>query len=567
MSNLAPVVLFVYNRPEHTRQTLEALSKNDLADQSVLYIFADGPKADASDSDLKRIDEVRQLIYKQDWCELYIAEARENLGLAQSVIKGVTQIVNKHGKVIVLEDDVVTHPIFLQALNTMLEIYAKEPTVYGVTGYKFPSNSPIGQATYFLPVMSSWGYGTWKDKWNQINFDAQELLDTVRKKRIGEKLRFGRFDFLQMLNDQVAGRVDSWAVRFYVSMRLKNGVFLFPNKSLIQNIGFDGSGVHSGVDRSALSTEDVLSVESCICVEKKTVVVNRSILRKFRKKGRSKSSLKKKATKRLKRILKKLFAPELLQLLKRKLGKAESTAYGYLEHYPRFTELELKLLGKTIRVPDAASFIFMYREIFEVESYKFHTQNQHPRIIDAGANIGLATIYFKQQFPDAHIIAFEPDPQIMKVLRYNIDQFQFQNVELHQVGLWDKEEQLAFHSEGADGGHIIQQEQSTAHTIKVTSLRSFLKQKTDFLKMDIEGAETRVLEDVAGSLNLVERIFIEYHSFTNEVQTLGSIVKILEDAGFRYHVNSPGLTSKQPFVKTNKYNGMDMQLNIYGFKD
>ena len=246
---LAPVVLFVYNRPEHTRQTLEALSKNDLADQSVLHVFADGPKTNASLADLNKIAEVRELIREQNWCkQLLITEAKENLGLAQSVIQGVTQIINKHGKVIVLEDDIVTHHSFLKYLNAMLETYANEPSVYGVTGYKFPSNSSIPENTYFLPVMSSWGYGTWLDRWNQINFDGQELLSLVRKRRIGNKLQFGRFDFFQMLKDQVAGRIDSWAVRFYVSMRLKDGVFLFPNKSLIHNIGFDGSGVHSGTD-------------------------------------------------------------------------------------------------------------------------------------------------------------------------------------------------------------------------------------------------------------------------------------------------------------------------------
>lgn len=559
MNKLAPVVLFVYNRPEHTRRTLEALSKNDLADQSVLHVFADGPKTNTSPADLKKIAEVRELISEQNWCkQLFITESSENLGLAQSVIRGVTQVVNKFDKVIVLEDDIITHHSFLQCLNVMLETYANEPAVYGVTGYKFPSKAPIPEATYFLPVMSSWGYGTWADRWNKIEFNASSLLSKINKSKISNKLKFGKLDFYQILLSQVNNETDSWAIMFYASMILNKGVFLFPNESLIQNIGLDGSGIHCEPNMSLGTMCDSLKESIDVTIEKKAVKVDKRILGEFNNR-----TLKN----RIFRFVKKIIAPEIIDFLRRKFKIDRPHPYEYLRNYQRYESLKVQLLGRTIKIPDSASFKFMYDEIFTHQIYKFYTQTNKPRIIDAGANIGLATIYFKKQFPQAQLIAFEPDPGIMEILKYNLKQFAIEDIELHQVGLWDEDTILSFHREGADGGHIILKEQDCGQQINVISLRPFLQQKTDFLKIDIEGAETKVLEDIARHLDLVERIFIEYHSFINQDQTLGRIIQILETAGFRYQVNSPGLKSIRPFVKRNEYNGMDMQLNIYGFRN
>jgi FkbM family methyltransferase len=234
---------------------------------------------------------------------------------------------------------------------------------------------------------------------------------------------------------------------------------------------------------------------------------------------------------------------------------------------PRFVETKCKLDNVPIVIPDAASFLFMHKEIFEQEIYKFIAPTDEPFIIDAGANIGLSTIYFKKLYPKASVLAFEPDDYIFKYLKKNILQFGLKEVLLIKKGLWDKEIMLGFNSEGADGGAIdFNEQKKTQNEIEVTSLKPFLNRKVDFLKIDIEGAEYTVLQDIKDRLNLVDNIFVEYHSFVNQEQKLGEIVSILQKSGFRLHVNSPGLSSVQPFKKINTYNGMDMQLNIYGYR-
>ena len=170
--SLAPIVLFVYNRPWHAEQTLNALMKNELADQSVLYIFADGPKDNATEDQLNKIKEVRQVIRSKRWCkEIHIIESDKNKGLANSVIDGVTKIVNKYGKIIVLEDDLVTAKGFLHFMNNALDKYEEEEKVMEVSGFNFPLKIAHKNSAHFLLFASSWGWATWKRAW--VQFDAQ----------------------------------------------------------------------------------------------------------------------------------------------------------------------------------------------------------------------------------------------------------------------------------------------------------------------------------------------------------------------------------------------------------
>jgi hypothetical protein len=250
---LAPIILFVYNRPLHSQEVLFALEKNELAQDSIVYIYADGIRDNAKEDEKKRVQEVRELI-KKEWKfrKIHIIEREYNWGLAKSVIDGVTEVINKYGKVIVLEDDILVGKYFLAFMNEGLEMYKDEETVYGVTGYCHAHSGTIQEQTYFLPIMSSWGYGTWLNKWSEINFDERELLNEVLTKKLETKLDFGNINFYQMLKDQISGKNDSWAIRFYVTMFLNKGMFLYPNISLLKNIGFDGTGVHCHKDGSKI---------------------------------------------------------------------------------------------------------------------------------------------------------------------------------------------------------------------------------------------------------------------------------------------------------------------------
>ncbi|CEF48519.1 unnamed protein product [uncultured bacterium] len=246
---LAPIVLFVYNRPWHTAKTLEALSHNDLSNESELHIFADGPKPGASAATLASVAEVRRVIRSRTWCkDVHITESPDNKGLAASIIDGVTSVVNRYGKVIVLEDDIVTGRSFLAFMNQALRVYEHDAALMSVTGYMYPvAESPADDVFFLRGGISCWGWGTWARAWKHFQPDARALMDEVATTT---RQRFdwnGAFPYFDMLEGYLAGRNDSWGVRWYASMYLQKGLGLFPGKSLVRNIGFDGTGVHCGI--------------------------------------------------------------------------------------------------------------------------------------------------------------------------------------------------------------------------------------------------------------------------------------------------------------------------------
>jgi len=231
----------------------------------------------------------------------------------------------------------------------------------------------------------------------------------------------------------------------------------------------------------------------------------------------------------------------------------------------RYKETETIFLGHKLKIVDNASFQFMKKELFESEVYKFNCKSDQPYIIDCGANIGLSIIYFKQLFPNAEIVGFEPDEKVFESLQFNIKSFEFSKVTLIKKACWDEETTLKFYSEGADGGRAaIKSDIENIMEVKTIRLREFLKRKVDFLKVDIEGAEIKVLKDCSDLLLNVEKIFVEYHSFIGMEQYLPEILTILKKAGFRLHISAPGLSSKSPFIRLPLYESMDNQLNISG---
>jgi len=234
---------------------------------------------------------------------------------------------------------------------------------------------------------------------------------------------------------------------------------------------------------------------------------------------------------------------------------------------PRFTAAETNILGRPVKMVDTASFLYIFGEVFEREIYRFKAATESPRIIDGGANIGLSTIYMKQLYPQSHITAFEPDEAVYNVLKENMATFGFEDVECIRKALWNSDTSLDFLHEGADGGRFPQAgDTGRISHVPAVSLRPYLRGPVDFLKLDVEGAETEVLQDCEDLLCNVEYLFVEYHSFANKPQTLNRIIDIMAGAGFRLHV-LPSSNSPQPFYKLSVHFGMDMQLNIFGFRE
>lgn len=243
---LAPVILFAYNRPWHTLQTLQSLKKNVFANESILYIYIDGPKKDASQEQLKNIEEVKQICRQEKWCaEVNIMEAKENKGLSASVIRGVTEIIDRYGKIIVLEDDLVSDVYFLKFMNDSLDLYEKNEDVVSVTGYIYPVEKKL-PANFFLKGADCWGWATWKRGWDLLDTNGERLLNELKEKELTMDFDFDQtYPYTTMLEEQVGGKNNSWAILWYASAYLKNKFTLYPGISLIQNIGNDSSGTHS----------------------------------------------------------------------------------------------------------------------------------------------------------------------------------------------------------------------------------------------------------------------------------------------------------------------------------
>ncbi len=246
--DLAPIVLFVYNRPWHTQQTLEALFLNDLADESQLIIYADGAKGNASDEEIEKINEVRSIIRMKSWCKsVEIIESPINKGLANSIIEGVTKIVNHYGKIIVLEDDIVTSESFLIYMNNCLNMYLTDDAVMHVSGYMYPTryNKRLPN-TFFLRSISCWGWGTWSRAWEKFEKNPKQQIELLNKRNLWHAFNVaGSNDsFQKQLEQNETHEINTWAIFWYTTVFLNKGLALFPKTSFVQNIGHDGSGIH-----------------------------------------------------------------------------------------------------------------------------------------------------------------------------------------------------------------------------------------------------------------------------------------------------------------------------------
>jgi glycosyltransferase involved in cell wall biosynthesis len=244
----APVGIFTYKRPEHTRSTIEALARNTLASQTDVYIFSDGPK---SKMDLPAVEAVRRIARTAaGFASVKIIERERNMGLANSIITGVTEILDAHDNIIVLEDDLVSSRNFLSYMNAALENYREDPHVFSVTGHAFPAEfMPISKRypydTYVGYRCSSWSWGTWPDRWRRIDWEMKYFTSFSNDLAAQERFNRGGQDMTTLLRLQHERRIDSWAIRFCFAHHTHDMHCVYPIKSLIKNIGLDNSGTHS----------------------------------------------------------------------------------------------------------------------------------------------------------------------------------------------------------------------------------------------------------------------------------------------------------------------------------
>lgn len=241
---LAPILLFVYNRPEHVRRSIESLLRNELAAQSELFIYADAAKDEEAKS---AVAEVRQYIKGiKGFKSVHITEREHNWGLANNVIDGVTTLVNQYGRVIVLEDDLIVAPYFLQFMNDALETYKDSQEVGHIQACDF-THDPSLPDTFLIKWTGSWGWATWDRAWKNFNPNGKELLRQLEERKLTRTFDFnGNYRFTRMLRRQIEGKNNSWAIRWNASLFLADILSLNVGRSLVQNEGFDGSGTNCG---------------------------------------------------------------------------------------------------------------------------------------------------------------------------------------------------------------------------------------------------------------------------------------------------------------------------------
>lgn len=267
---LAPIIVFAYDRPDHIEQTLSALSSNLYAKESILYVYCDGPKANASKDKIKAINRVREVVKSRNWCkETYVIEAPSNKGLANSIISGVTEVINKYGRAIILEDDLVTSKWFLKYMNEALDYYESRKSVFSIGANRPPLNKMEIPDDYqydvFVCLRSySTGWATWKDRWEQVDWSMDYMPAFLANSEQTKAFNRAGEDMTHLLTLQMEGKIDSWAMRFGYAHFYQHAVAILPCYSYVDNIGFDGTGTHSGTNSTGEYRNDLsLSKKEC----------------------------------------------------------------------------------------------------------------------------------------------------------------------------------------------------------------------------------------------------------------------------------------------------------------
>lgn len=289
-NNLAPVALFVYNRLDHTIKTLESLKRNPLASKTDLFIFSDGSK---SPEGIKEVGAVRKYIRKiKGFKSVNIKENKENLGLADSIISGVSTVIKKHSKIIVVEDDMILSPIFLDFMNRSLTEYRLNRDIWHISGWSYPIDIKNEENLFFWNTMNCWGWATWEDRWKSFEKNPEKLIRNWSTQKINSFDLNDSGVFWQQVIDNHLKKIDTWAIFWYATIFENDGLCLNPSNSLVQNVGLDGSGTHCGNGEPDYKI-DTQNINNFIFPEKphKSIIATNMIISYYKKRKSFKSRL------------------------------------------------------------------------------------------------------------------------------------------------------------------------------------------------------------------------------------------------------------------------------------
>ena len=510
---LAPIVVFGYNRPQHLQQTLTALNNNDLSSHSQLYIFLDAAKYREDEPKCRQVYQVSTNFKWKGWNKKIISRT-SNFGLAKNITDGVSEILDNHSSVIVLEDDIVTSKGFLRYMNDALKYYRDNSQVMHIAGYMHPIHLSGKQQTYFYQVSSCWGWATWASAWKHFNNDHTELYELLKQRK---KLHWFDLDgsgvFLSQLKRNLDGTLKSWAIKWQASVNLRNGFSLHPYKSLVRNIGFDSSGANCKKNEKYSDQE----VTDYIQINEIPLELDTKLRNKMKKYYRKRTSIAQKGVEKLKHI----FSSAVTNRVK---------------------------WNKVAAGPGKGSFLFVNKQSFggwndmltgSFDNFWYSRLDQtglrFESIIDVGAHFGYHTLCLQRKYPDAQIIAVEPNPFNLKRLRLHLEKNDLSHIIIESVAVSSEKGELEFsysdnvESSQSTGSYLSQvtpplspDHYTTFKNIKVHSdtldeichRNSF---KPDLIKIDVEGAEILALRGGERVFNDIRPyICLEAHSLRLE---------------------------------------------------
>lgn len=277
----APVVVFVYNRADHALKTLQALNANRLASETDLYIFADNAKTEKGQDKVNATRKVvDEFVAVNNFKSATVIKAPSNMGLAKSIINGVSEIIQKYHRIIVVEDDLTTSKDFLEYMNQALDFYEAQENIWSISAYTpgLPFLKSYDHDIYMCPRASSWGWATWENRWNTIDWEVPDYENFMNDAAAKAHFNLGGGDLTNMLEDWHEGRNSSWAIRFCYYQSKQNKLTVYPAMSRVSNTGCDDSGTHSGkTDR--YTTAFVADHEPC---NFEIMPINEKIMKQFR---------------------------------------------------------------------------------------------------------------------------------------------------------------------------------------------------------------------------------------------------------------------------------------------
>jgi FkbM family methyltransferase len=559
-----PILFLVFNRPS---TTIKVFRKIREIKPKHLFVAADGPRINKPD-DFEKCKEVRSIISSGiDWeCEIHKLYREDNLGCGLAVSGAINWFFEQVEEGIILEDDTLPDISFFKFCEILLEKYRDNNTVMHISGCNFLKNYVRGisndDSYYFTKHIHVWGWATWKSSWNKYDFSMKNYMEKRKSlyKYFGKYAAFWDNKFLEIFQKNI----NTWDYQWMYAIFINKGIAVNPSMNLIQNIGFNEDATHTKNPDSiynSIAAESFSKVRHPFRIKvnaKKDEFYYQNFLNvKFKN-----SSILSKAGYKLAGILNKIFKKSRTE------NNLSQKEYFRLNNLPRYQSTETIFFGNKFRIPDASTFLSSYHEIFQQEVYRFNTSHQKPIIVDCGANIGLATIYFKELYQNAIVYAFEPDVDLYEAMCFNISSFGLTNVKCLNNAVSINNSELLFHKEGGHSGMLVNENGKNVVRVKTKRLKEFLAQfeYISFLKIDIEGHEDKVIIDIKNELSKVEFLFLEYHSFIGKEQVLGEILAILKEAGFRYYLKE-SYNKKFPFIQKEIFLEMDLLLNIYCYRN